>query len=419
MSATPSNPSFPAVRSAASALPRPRAPELADDAPAVGIVADMLRAAHERDASDIHVEPDESGWRVRLRIDGVLHEFARPPAHLRDACVTRIKVLARMDIAERRVPQDGRLRLPLAPGRAGDYRVSSLPTLHGEKLVLRRLETLPADLSLAALGFDAAQARGVEAAIGAPHGLILVTGPTGSGKTLSLYCFLQMLNDVSRNVCTVEDPAEIELDGINQVGVREKAGLTFAVALRAFLRQDPDVIMVGEIRDAQTADVALKAAQTGHLVLSTLHTNDAPAAVARLLDIGVAPYNLAAALRLVTAQRLVRRLCPACRAPSDAPPATLRAAGFDAASIDAGWRPYAANGCAACHGIGYRGRIGIHQVMPLSAELRNLTVARASSAELARQARAEGMASLRDAALARVRDGTTSLSEALATTEAA
>ncbi len=333
--------------------------------------------------------------------------------------MTRIKVLARMDIAERRVPQDGRLRLPLAPGRAGDYRVSSLPTLHGEKLVLRRLETLPADLSLAALGFDAAQARGVEAAIGAPHGLILVTGPTGSGKTLSLYCFLQMLNDVSRNVCTVEDPAEIELDGINQVGVREKAGLTFAVALRAFLRQDPDVIMVGEIRDAQTADVALKAAQTGHLVLSTLHTNDAPAAVARLLDIGVAPYNLAAALRLVTAQRLVRRLCPACRAPSDASPATLRAAGFDAASIDAGWRPYAANGCAACHGIGYRGRIGIHQVMPLSAELRNLTVARASSAELARQARAEGMASLRDAALARVRDGTTSLSEALATTEAA
>lgn len=419
MSAMPSNPSFPAVRSAASALPRPRAPELADDAPAVGIVADMLRAAHERDASDIHVEPCESGWRVRLRIDGVLHEFARPPTHLRDACVTRIKVLARMDIAERRVPQDGRLRLPLAPGRAGDYRVSSLPTLHGEKLVLRRLETLPADLSLAALGFDAAQARGVEAAIGAPHGLILVTGPTGSGKTLSLYCFLQMLNDVSRNVCTVEDPAEIELDGINQVGVREKAGLTFAVALRAFLRQDPDVIMVGEIRDAQTADVALKAAQTGHLVLSTLHTNDAPAAVARLLDIGVAPYNLAAALRLVTAQRLVRRLCPACRAPSDASPATLRAAGFDAASIDAGWRPYAANGCAACHGIGYRGRIGIHQVMPLSAELRNLTVARASSAELARQARAEGMASLRDAALARVRDGTTSLSEALATTEAA
>ncbi|AOJ67643.1 MULTISPECIES: GspE/PulE family protein [Burkholderia] len=425
MSATPPNPSFSsawpaaALPPAASAPPRARTAELADDAPAVGVVADMLRAAHERDASDIHVEPGESGWRVRLRIDGVLHEFARPPAHLRDACVTRIKVLARMDIAERRVPQDGRLRLTLAPGRAGDYRVSSLPTLHGEKLVLRRLETLPDNLSLAKLGFDAAQARNVEAAIGAPHGLVLVTGPTGSGKTLSLYCFLQMLNDVSRNVCTVEDPAEIELDGINQVGVREKAGLTFAVALRAFLRQDPDVIMVGEIRDAETADVALKAAQTGHLVLSTLHTNDAPAAVARLLDIGVAPYNLAAALRLVTAQRLVRRLCPACRTPSGAPLDALRAAGLDAATLHAGWRPYEAAGCAACHGIGYRGRIGVHQVMPLSDAQRDLIVARASSAELARQARTEGMTSLRDAALARVRDGTSSLDEALGTTEAA
>ncbi|WP_082709735.1 GspE/PulE family protein [Burkholderia sp. TSV86] len=417
--AAPASPPQAAASSTAPlATSRPRAAKFDDDAPAIGAVADMLRTAHERNASDIHVEPCESGWRVRLRIDGVLHELARPPAHLRDACVTRIKVLARMDIAERRVPQDGRLRLAPAPGLCCDYRVSSLPTLHGEKLVLRRLETLPAALSLTALGFDTAQARTVEAAIRAPHGLILVTGPTGSGKTLSLYCFLQQLNDASRNICTVEDPAEIELDGINQVGVREKAGLTFAVALRAFLRQDPDVIMVGEIRDAQTADVALKAAQTGHLVLSTLHTNDAPAAVTRLLDIGVAPYNLAAALRLVTAQRLVRRLCTACRAPADASRDALRAAGIAAASLDAGWRPYTARGCAECHGIGYKGRVGIHQVMPLSAEQRDLISAHASGAELTRQARSEGMASLREAALIRVRDGSTSLDEALDATEA-
>ncbi|WP_323121539.1 GspE/PulE family protein [Burkholderia alba] len=388
----------------------------ADDAPAVELLADTLRAAHRRNASDIHVEPSEHAWRVRLRIDGVLHEFARPPAHLRDAVVTRIKVLARMDIAERRVPQDGRLRLALAPGLDGDYRVSSLPTLHGEKLVLRRLDALPAGLSLSMLGLDAPQTHSVEAALDAPHGLVLVTGPTGSGKTLSLYCFLQRLNEVARNLCTVEDPAEIQLDGLTQVGVRDKAGLTFAVALRALLRQDPDIIMVGEIRDAETADVALKAAQTGHLVLSTLHTNDAPAAITRLIDIGVAPYQLAAALRLVTAQRLVRRLCAACRAPSAAPLAALRDAGLDLAALQAGWRPFDAIGCSRCHGIGYRGRIGIHQVMTLSGALRTLIVARASHDALAEQAGRDGMATLHAAALARVADGSTSLGEALAAT---
>ncbi|ALE55952.1 ATPase, T2SS/T4P/T4SS family [Paraburkholderia sp. RL17-368-BIF-A] len=389
-----------------------------DNAPAVRLLTDTLREARRRNASDLHIEPAENGWRVRLRIDGVLHEISPPPAHLRDAFITRVKVLARMDIAERRVPQDGRLRIATSPGRLEDYRVNSLPTLFGEKLVLRRLDALPADLSLDLLGLDAQQRDAVDAAIRAPHGLVLVTGPTGSGKTLSLYCFLNVLNSEARNLCSVEDPAEIQLAGINQVSVREKAGLTFAVALRAFLRQDPDVIMVGEIRDEETADVAVKAAQTGHLVLSTLHTNDAPAAVARLIDIGVAPYNLAAALRMVTAQRLVRRLCTACRAPAPHSAAALRAAGFADDQLG-DWQPYAATGCAACHGIGYRGRVGVHQVMPVSDAMRDLIVARAGSHELARQAHGERVGTLRAAALALVRDGTTSLAEALAATELA
>ncbi|MGF6635782.1 GspE/PulE family protein [Paraburkholderia sp. MM6662-R1] len=411
----------------AAALPRPLAIDGEssatslndpDNAPAVRLLTDTLHEATRRNASDIHIEPAEHGWRVRLRIDGVLHEIPRPPAHLRDAFVTRVKVLARMDIAERRVPQDGRLRLATSPGRLEDYRVNSLPTLFGEKLVLRRLDALPADLSLDSLGLDPQQREAVDAAIRAPHGLMLVTGPTGSGKTLSLYCFLNLLNGEARNLCSVEDPAEIQLAGINQVSVREKAGLTFAVALRAFLRQDPDVIMVGEIRDNETADVAVKAAQTGHLVLSTLHTNDAPAAIARLIDIGVEPYNLAAALRMVTAQRLVRRLCVACRAPAPHSPAALHAAGFGEHDLD-GWQPYAATGCAVCHGIGYRGRVGIHQVMPVSDAMREQIVASAGAHELARLAQMEQVATLRDAALARVRDGTTSLAEALAATEVA
>nr|WKF57378.1 Type II secretion system protein E [Paraburkholderia busanensis] len=390
----------------------------ADATPAVRLLTETLQEATRRNASDLHIEPSEHSWRVRLRIDGVLHETPQPPAHLRDAFITRVKVLARMDIAERRVPQDGRLRIATSPGRTEDYRVNSLPTLFGEKLVLRRLDALPADLSLDALGLDPRQRDAVDAAIRSPHGLVLVTGPTGSGKTLSLYCFLQLLNDTARNLCSVEDPAEIQLAGINQVSVREKAGLTFAVALRAFLRQDPDVIMVGEIRDEETADVAVKAAQTGHLVLSTLHTNDAPAAIARLADIGVEPYNLAAALRMVTAQRLVRRLCTACRTPMPHSAAALRAAGFADTGLD-GWQPYTARGCPQCHGIGYRGRIGVHQVMPVSEAMRERIVAGAGAHELARLARTEQVATLRDAALARVRDGTTSLAEALSATEVA
>lgn len=388
-----------------------------DDGPAARLLAQTLTEAAERGASDIHVEPTEHGWRIRLRVDGALHELPLPPAHLRDAFVTRVKVLARLDIAERRVPQDGRLRLAVGTGQVEDYRVSALPTVLGEKLALRRLDTLPSDLSLETLGFDARQRPIVEAAIRAPHGLVLVTGPTGSGKTLSLYAFVQMLNARSRNVCTVEDPAEIQLAGVNQVNVREKTGLTFSTTLRALLRQDPDVIMIGEIRDAETADVALKAAQTGHLVLSTLHTNDAPSAIGRLLDIGVARYNLAAALRLVTAQRLVRRLCVHCRAPAPHSPTALAAAGF-AADTPTGWTPYGARGCSACHDAGYRGRIGIHQVMPVSPALRELVSAGACTQALARQAHADGAAPLRVAALARVREGVTSIAEAVAATDA-
>jgi type IV pilus assembly protein PilB len=425
--ADPAQRATPLAASTASSTPLSAltAPGDADAAPAVRLLTETLQEAARRNASDLHIEPSEHGWRIRLRIDGVLHEAAQPPAHLRDAFVTRVKVLARMDIAERRVPQDGRLRLASGAGRVEDYRVNSLPTLYGEKLVLRRLESLPADLSLGALGLTAEQCASVEQAIRAPHGLMLVTGPTGSGKTLSLYCYLQMLNAVSRNLCSVEDPAEIQLAGINQVSVREKAGLTFATALRAFLRQDPDVIMVGEIRDDETADVAVKAAQTGHLVLSTLHTNDAPAAIARLIDIGIEPYNLAGALRMVTAQRLVRKLCPTCKTPDTQSAAALRAALHAAGVSEAsearfeGRLPYAAVGCAACHGIGYRGRIGVHQVMPVSDAMRELIVTRASTQTLAQQARAEAVGTLRDAALARVIDGTTSLAEALCATEIA
>jgi type IV pilus assembly protein PilB len=384
----------------------------AASAPAVRLLTETLQEAARRDASDLHIEPQEQGWRIRLRIDGVLHEAAKPPAHLRDAFITRVKVLARMDIAERRIPQDGRLRIAAGAGRNVDYRVSSLPTLYGEKLVLRRLDALPANLTLESLGLMPDQRDTVEQAIRAPHGLVLVTGPTGSGKTQSLYCFLQMLNSTSLNLCSVEDPAEIQLAGINQVSVREKAGLTFAVALRAFLRQDPDVIMVGEIRDEETADVAVKAAQTGHLVLSTLHTNDAPAAIARLIDIGVEPHNLAAALRMVSAQRLVRKLCPHCREPAQQAAASLRAAGVTDAQIEAS-HLYVPVGCSACHGIGYRGRVGVHQVMPVSETMRELIVARASTQALAKQAGAEAVGALREAALARVFDGTTSLAEAL------
>jgi len=408
----------PSVRPTRPLAPTPvvRADAL-DDGPAARLLRDTLADAAARGASDIHLEPGESDWRVRARIDGQLYELSRPPQHLFDPLVTRVKVLARLDIAERRVPQDGRLRMALRSGRYDEYRVNSLPTLHGEKLVLRRLDAEPTRLTLAALGLSAVQQSTLERALAAPHGLLLVTGPTGSGKTVSLYCLLALLNCGARNLCAVEDPTEIQLAGVNQVSVREKAGLTFASALRAFLRQDPDVIMVGEIRDPETADIAVKAAQTGHLVLSTLHTNDAPSAVTRLLDIGVAPFNLAAAIRIITAQRLLRRLCPACRVPLGLSRAQWQAAGLAEALIDTARTIYRAQGCRQCHGIGYRGRIGIHQVMPISEPLREIIVSHGSASALARQAQDDGITSLRDAALDCVLNGVTSLDEALTATD--
>ncbi|HTJ93385.1 MAG TPA: GspE/PulE family protein [Pararobbsia sp.] len=387
------------------------------DSPAARLLRDILHDAAARRASDIHIEPDEHGWRVRVRIDGVLHVLPRPAATLRDAVVTRIKVLSRIDIAERRVPQDGRLRIRTHPSSVEEFRVSTLPTLFGEKLVLRRLDTLPDDLSLHALGFEPEHERIVSKTLSAPHGLLLVTGPTGSGKTLSLYGFMHALNNVGSNICTVEDPAELQLAGVNQVPICEKAGLTFAIALRALLRQDPDVIMVGEIRDRDTADVAVKAAQTGHLVLSTLHTNDAPSTLARLLNIGIEPHNLAAAIRLITAQRLVRRLCPACKIPYRAHRDVLRSAGYADAVIERGVSLHRAGGCDQCHRIGYTGRIGVHQVMPVSAVLRDRIIERASVRTLAAQASAEGLVSLRDAALVKALRGETSLEAALSATE--
>lgn len=384
--------------------------------PAVRLLNDLLQRCAAQGASDIHFEPYEQAYRVRARIDGVLHEIATPPNALRDALSTRLKVLSRLDIAERRLPQDGRMTLT-ASGRSIDCRVSTLPTLFGEKIVVRLLDTSAAQLEIDALGYEPSQLSLLNTAIRRPYGMILVTGPTGSGKTVSLYACLRQLNAPDRNIATVEDPAEIHLPGINQVNINEKAGLTFATALRAFLRQDPDVLMIGEIRDAQTADIAVKAAQTGHLVLSTLHTNDAPGAVTRLLNMGVAPFNLASALLLVTAQRLVRKLCEHCRAPAELSVEALRAAGLsslsEGSSSGHGYRPV---GCDACLGSGYRGRTGIYQVMPTSEAIRQSMLSEAGTRQIAAQACLEGVETLRQAGLRKVMRGETSLEEVVAAT---
>lgn len=392
-----------------------------NDAPAVRLLNDVIAQAGACRASDIHIEPTEHQWHVRLRIDGRLHRIEDPPTHLRDAVVTRVKLLARMDIAQRRVPQDGRLRIASSDGVVDEFRVSTLPTIFGEKVVLRRLDALPDALQLSGLGFDADQLSAVQRALRTRQGMILVTGPTGSGKTLTLYTFLRELERDALNVCTIEDPSEIRLDGINQVSINDRAGLSFAVALRALLRQDPDVIMVGEIRDMETAAVAINAAQTGHLLLATLHTNDAPATLARLTDLGVEPYNIAAAIRLVTAQRLVRRLCRACRLAETPDPVALRAAGVTDGDIDNAlegrWTLYRPLGCQACNGTGFVGRCAVHQVMPVAPALQERIAARVPTHQIAAAMRAAGLRTLRESALACVRDGTTSLHEALAATD--
>ncbi|HCY39003.1 MAG TPA: type IV-A pilus assembly ATPase PilB [Neisseriales bacterium] len=387
-----------------------------DDQPIVKFVHKIIYDAVQIGASDIHFEPYEKIYRVRYRIDGVLSEVATPPHALKDKVAARIKVVSKLDIAERRVPQDGRLRLSLSANQIIDFRVSTLPTAYGEKIVLRILDRKSASVGIEALGFEVEQRKIVMNTIGRPYGMMLVTGPTGSGKTVSLYTCLTLLNDSSRNISTAEDPIEIPLSGINQVSINEKTGLTFGIALRAFLRQDPDVIMVGEIRDRDTAEMAIKAAQTGHLVLSTLHTNDAPSALTRLVSMGIPTYNVGDAILTIIAQRLVRKLCPKCKKLAKFDPATLLAAGFKPEDVESGWQPYVPIGCYACHNTGYKGRLGVFEVMPISDELKRLILLNVTSVELATQARKEGVLSLRESGLLKVRSGVTSIAEIEANT---
>lgn len=387
-----------------------------DDAPVVVLVQQLLEQAVALKASDLHFEPYEHHYRVRMRIDGELREVAAPAIALKDRLASRIKVLSRLDIAEKRLPQDGRMKLQLASGRELDLRISTLPTLFGEKLVVRVLDGEQAQLDLSRLGYEPDDLSRLTEAIHRPHGMVLVTGPTGSGKTQSLYACLNRLNTPEVNIATVEDPCEIQLQGINQVNVQDKPGLTFAIALRAFLRQDPDVLMVGEIRDLETANIAIQAAQTGHLVLSTLHTNDAPGTLVRLRNMGIAPYNIAASVTLITAQRLVRCLCPLCKEQATLPRDVLIQAGMPAAWISTETvQVWQAVGCAQCH-KGFSGRTGIFQVMPVSPEMQLLILQEAGSTELVQQAQREGVASLRLAGLRKVLQGITSLDEVLANT---
>ena len=386
-----------------------------DDAPVVKFIQKMLLDAINDGASDIHFEPYEKYYRIRVRVDGVLREVAKPPLAIKDKIASRIKVISRLNIAEKRVPQDGRMKLVLSKTRAIDFRVSTLPTLQGEKIVLRILDPTSATLGIEALGYEPEQKDTLLEAINRPYGMVLVTGPTGSGKTVSLYTCLNILNKDGVNISTAEDPAEINLPGINQVNVDDKAGLNFAVALKAFLRQDPDIIMVGEIRDLETAEIAIKAAQTGHMVMSTLHTNDAPATLTRLMNMGVPTFNIAASILLITAQRLARRLC-ACKKPIDAPHQTLIEAGFTAADLDGSWTLFGANGCERCKGTGYKGRVGIYQVMPISEEMQRLIMSGAGELDLAQQASREGVKNLRESGLLKVKQGLTSLDEVLSTT---
>jgi len=382
-----------------------------DDAPVVKYIQKLLLDGISQGASDIHFEPYEKFFRVRYRIDGILSEVVQPPLAIKDKVASRIKVISRLDISEKRVPQDGRMKLVLSKNRAIDFRVSTLPTLYGEKIVMRILDSAGVKLGIEALGYEPEQQQQLLFAIGRPYGMILVTGPTGSGKTVSLYTCLNILNQPGVNISTAEDPAEIQLAGVNQVNVNDKAGLTFAVALKSFLRQDPDIIMVGEIRDLETADIAIKAAQTGHLVMSTLHTNDAPTTLTRMLNMGVAPFNIASSVILITAQRLGRKLCSKCKKPEDIPPEALQRAGFRDEDLDGSWQPYGPVGCDECKGTGYKGRVGIYQVMPVTDELRQIIMRAGNALEIAEQAQKEGVKDLRQSGLLKVKAGITSLEE--------
>jgi type IV pilus assembly protein PilB len=381
-----------------------------EDAPIVRFVNKVLLDAIKKGASDIHFEPYEKSYRIRLRLDGYLKEIANPPVQLAVKLAARLKVMSRLDIAERRVPQDGRIKMRISKNRAIDFRVSTCPTLFGEKIVARILDPSSAMLGIEALGYEQVQKDLYLQALAQPHGMILVTGPTGSGKTVSLYTGLNILNKEDTNISTAEDPAEINLPGVNQVNVNPKVGLTFASALRAFLRQDPDVIMVGEIRDLETAEIAIKAAQTGHLVLSTLHTNDAPKTLTRLIDMGVKPYAIATSVSLIIAQRLARKLCNNCKAPIDMPPEALLKEGYTEEEIDQGIKIYKPIGCGSCTD-GYKGRTGLYQVMPVSEEIQRIILQEGNAVDIAAQTAAEGTWDLRRSGLEKAKSGITSLDE--------
>lgn len=404
--------------SSASAKSQPAADEIdqsaIDDAPIVKLLNKLLINSVREGASDLHFEPYEHFYRIRYRIDGVLQEVTRLPIDVKDRLASRIKVISRMDISERRVPQDGRMKLKIGE-RAIDFRVSSLPTMHGEKIVVRILDSSNALMGIDELGYEPEEKQRLLDAIHRPYGMVLVTGPTGSGKTVSLYNCLNLLNQPGVNISTAEDPSEINLPGVNQVNVNDKAGLTFAAALRAFLRQDPDVIMVGEIRDLETADIAIKAAQTGHVVMSTLHTNDAPTTLTRMMNMGIPTFNIAASVILITAQRLARRLCKACKAPLDVSLESLVKAGYKPEEMDGSWTPYKPVGCPSCNN-GYKGRVGIYQVMPISEEIQHIILQGGSAADIARQASKEGVRTLRESGLVKVKKGYTSLEEVLSVT---
>ncbi|XYJ09732.1 type IV-A pilus assembly ATPase PilB [Telluria sp. B2] len=390
--------------------PSPEATNEVEDAPIVRFLNKILMDAVNLGASDIHFEPYEKHYRIRMRVDGVLRDHAMPPLSIRDKLVSRIKVLAKLDISEKRVPQDGRMRLILSPTRTIDFRVSTLPTLFGEKTVMRILDATQAQMGIDSLGYDPDQRNLLLDAISRPYGMVLVTGPTGSGKTVSLYSCLNVLNKPGINISTAEDPAEINLPGVNQVNVNEKAGLTFPVALKSFLRQDPDIIMVGEIRDLETADIAIKAAQTGHMVFSTLHTNDAPSTLTRLMNMGVAPFNIASSVILITAQRLARRLC-SCKQPLEMSREALLGAGYRESDLEGEWQPYGPVGCERCLGSGYKGRVGIYQIMPITPAIEALILAHGNAMQIAAQAEKEGVNSLRRSGLLKVKQGLTSLEE--------
>ncbi len=386
-----------------------------DDAPVVRFLQKLLLDAITEGASDLHFEPYEKFYRVRFRVDGILREIAQPPLAIKERLVTRIKVVSRMDIAEKRVPQDGRMKLALTGQRAIDFRVSTLPTLYGEKIVMRILDASQAKLGIDALGYEPEQKSVLLDAIQRPYGMVLVTGPTGSGKTVSLYTCLNILNKPGINISTAEDPCEIQLAGINQVNVNEKAGLTFASAMKSFLRQDPDVIMVGEIRDLETADIAIKAAQTGHMVMSTLHTNDAPSTLTRLANMGVPSFNIVSSIILITAQRLARKLC-SCKQAIEYDRDALLTVGFAEADLDGSWAPYKAVGCDRCKGSGYKGRVGIYEVMPITEGIQKIILRGGSSLEIAQQAQHDGVKNLRQSGLLKVKQGVTTVEEVLGCT---